>query len=119
MKKPSEISDYNERLGLGKNPDEKEIKSTYRKLALIYHPDKNPIGKKKESELEFIAISEAYESLIGKSNGREKDFGYYENSFYDNFKEYEEIFEMMKKSDSYAIRKIARITEIFVRGGMF
>ncbi len=47
MKKPSEISDYNERLGIGKNPNEKEIKSAYKKLALVYHPDKNPIKKRK------------------------------------------------------------------------
>lgn len=53
--------DYYELLGVTKNASEKEIKRAYRKLAMKYHPDKNPDDK--ESEAKFKEISEAYEVL--------------------------------------------------------
>ncbi|MDR2676619.1 MAG: molecular chaperone DnaJ [Endomicrobium sp.] len=53
--------DYYEILGINKAASADEIKSAYRKLALKYHPDKNPGNK--ESEEKFKAINEAYEVL--------------------------------------------------------
>ncbi|MFH1625045.1 MAG: J domain-containing protein [Pseudomonadota bacterium] len=53
--------DYYEILGLKRDASEKEIKSTYRKLARKYHPDVNP--DKKEAEEKFKEINEAYEVL--------------------------------------------------------
>ena len=52
--------DYYEILGLDKNASKADIKKAYRKLALKYHPDKNPT---KESEERFKEISEAYAVL--------------------------------------------------------
>lgn len=59
--------DYYEVLGVGKNADADEIKKAYRKLAIKYHPDKNPDDKAAEEK--FKAASEAYEVL---SNGEKK-----------------------------------------------
>jgi len=53
--------DYYEILGVGRNADENEIKGSYRKLALKYHPDRNPGDK--EAEESFKEAAEAYEVL--------------------------------------------------------
>lgn len=53
--------DYYEVLGVQKNADNSAIKSAYRKLALQYHPDRNPDNK--EAEEKFKEATEAYEVL--------------------------------------------------------
>ncbi len=54
-------ADYYETLAVGKNASGTEIKKAYRKLAMKYHPDKNPGDKKAEEQ--FKACTEAYEVL--------------------------------------------------------
>lgn len=54
--------DYYGILGVGRNATEDEIKKAYRKLAMKYHPDRNP-GKEKEANEKFKQINEAYEVL--------------------------------------------------------
>ena len=53
--------DYYEILGVGKAADAKEIKKAYRKVAIKYHPDKNPDDKAAEEK--FKEAAEAYEVL--------------------------------------------------------
>lgn len=65
--------DYYEVLGADKNADEAQLKSAYRKLAMKYHPDRNPDND--EAEGKFKEINEAYEIL----SDREK------RSLYDQF----------------------------------
>ena len=53
--------DYYEVLGIGRTAAEQEIKSAYRKLAMQYHPDRNPNNK--EAEEKFKEAAEAYSVL--------------------------------------------------------
>jgi molecular chaperone DnaJ len=53
--------DFYEILGVGKNATADEIKKAYRKVAIQFHPDKNPDNK--EAEEKFKEAAEAYEVL--------------------------------------------------------
>ena len=67
--------DYYEVLGVSKNASDDEIKKAYRKLAVKYHPDKNPGDK--EAEAKFKEISEAHEVLSDKQKrARYDQFGH-------------------------------------------
>ena len=54
----SDKRDYYEVLGVDRNASQEEIKKAYRKLAMKYHPDRNPDDK--EAEQKFKEINEAY-----------------------------------------------------------
>lgn len=66
---------YYEILNVSKTADDAEIKRSYRKLAMKYHPDRNPGDK--EAEVKFKEISEAYEILSDKQRrARYDQFGH-------------------------------------------
>jgi len=71
----AEKRDYYEVLGVSKNAEASEIKKAYRKLALQYHPDKNPGNK--EADEKFKEAAEAYDVLGNEEKRRRYDqFGH-------------------------------------------
>ena len=67
--------DYYEVLGVDKNADEQALKKAYRKLAMKYHPDRNPDNK--EAEEKFKEVNEAYEVLSDATKRQNYDqFGH-------------------------------------------
>jgi molecular chaperone DnaJ len=67
--------DYYEVLGIEKNASPDEIKRAYRRMAIKYHPDKNPGDK--EAEAKFKECAEAYEVLSDAEKRKQYDqFGH-------------------------------------------
>jgi molecular chaperone DnaJ len=94
--------DYYQILGIPKNASDSEIKKTYRKLAIQYHPDRNE--GKKEAEEKFKEIAEAYGVLsdpskrqlydqFGKDGLRGAGFSTGFSSVEDIFSSFGSIFE--------------------------
>lgn len=73
------MEDLYEILGVAKTASQAEIKSAYRKLAVKYHPDKNPGDKAAEEK--FKKISAAYDVLSDETKRRQYDsYGSYATS---------------------------------------
>ncbi len=67
--------DFYNVLGVSKTASDKEIKKAYKKLAMQYHPDKNPDDA--AAEAKFKEIKEAYEVLTNKEKRQQYDqFGH-------------------------------------------
>ncbi|KAH7529166.1 hypothetical protein FEM48_Zijuj05G0155600 [Ziziphus jujuba var. spinosa] len=55
--------DYYNILKVNRNASDDDLKKSYKRLAMIWHPDKNPASKRPEAENKFKQISEAYDVL--------------------------------------------------------
>jgi curved DNA-binding protein len=134
----TDFKDYYQILGVNKSTSTDEIKKKFRKLALKYHPDRNPGDK--VAEAKFKEISEAYEVLgdedkrkkydqfgqywkqaeassspWGNSGGVNQDFGGFDFSQYGNFEEF--INELLGKfSTGGATSDRSATTNPFQRG---
>jgi DnaJ-class molecular chaperone len=88
---------YYDILEIPKNSNENTIKKAYHKLALKWHPDKNP-DNKNEAEIKFKEISEAYEILSDPQKKEHYDkYGEYNDNNQNNqnnFKKHNDIFNM-------------------------
>ena len=62
------MNNYYEILGVSKDATQDDIKKAYRKLAIQYHPDKNPEGDEK-----FKQIAEAYDTVGDENKRRDYD----------------------------------------------
>ena len=71
--KKSKRKDYYKILGVEKDAGDNEIKKAYRKLAIIWHPDKNP--ENEEAAEKFKEIGEAYETLSDAQKRERYDSG--------------------------------------------
>ena len=63
--------DYYQILSVSRNATKEEIKKAYRKLAMQYHPDRNP-GREKWANEKFKEINEAF-SVLG-DRGKERQY---------------------------------------------
>ena len=84
------MKNYYEILGVSKDATAEEIKKSYRKLSLQYHPDKNPNGEEK-----FKEISEAYNILGDTEKKKQYDMG--GSSFNDMFSGQGDPFDIFEK----------------------
>jgi len=91
--------DYYKILKIVKTASQDDIKRSYRKLALQYHPDKNP-DNREEAEIQFKKISEAYEVLSDETRRRNYDLygndipinNQYQHGFHDPFELFRQFF---------------------------
>ncbi|MGC9071003.1 MAG: DnaJ C-terminal domain-containing protein [Elusimicrobiales bacterium] len=111
----AEYKDYYQILGVSRDATQDEIKSAFRKLAMKYHPDKNPGNK--EAEAKFKEINEAYEVLSDPQKKRLYDslgpnwqhgqnfepppdfsgssFKFYTSGDFSNFEGFSDFFKML------------------------
>jgi molecular chaperone DnaJ len=71
----SSMGDYYKELGLHRHATSNDIRTAYKRLALIWHPDRN---KAKDAEEKLKKIKHAYDFLIDENQRREYDRTYSE-----------------------------------------
>jgi len=102
----AEKSSYYKVLGVEKDADAKAIKAAYRKMALKWHPDKNP-DDRANAEVKFREVAEAYEVLSDPEKRKRYDHGGDDPSGFEfsgfGFKDAKDLFkEMFGDEDPFA-----------------
>jgi DnaJ-class molecular chaperone len=110
-------TDYYKALGVDKNASPEEIKKAFRKLAVKYHPDRNPNDKVAEDK--FKDINEAYAVLSDPKKKEEYDT-YGSNGFHKQYSQ-EDIFRGFDFGNAYKDMGAGGGDDIFSRlfGGGF
>jgi DnaJ-class molecular chaperone len=93
------MTNYYELLKLDKNSSIEEIKKSYKKLALKYHPDRN-IDNIEENESKFKLITEAYEVLSDPKKKQEYDNPHLQMSHSNIHMDLNNIFKQMNQMNS-------------------
>lgn len=74
------FQEYYNLLEIDNNASNEDIKKAYRKMAIKYHPDKNP-DNKEEAEQKFKEVSKAYEVLTNKEKYINNSFQHHHANF--------------------------------------
>ena len=86
---------YYDILELPDNSSDNDVKRAYRKLAVKYHPDKNP-DNRETAEEKFKQVAEAYEILTNKDKYKSKMM--FETNQFNNFVDPDELFAQIFKN---------------------
>jgi curved DNA-binding protein len=118
-----DYKDYYKILGVERKASTDEIRSAYRKLAMKYHPDKNPGDKKAEDK--FKEINEAYQVLSDEQKRAHYDrLG----SAYSNFRtgggrpgdfQWDEWFQQQQAAGQRSGQRGGNVDDMFGGGGNF
>ncbi|XP_061091423.1 dnaJ homolog subfamily B member 6-like [Conger conger] len=100
------MMDYYHILGVPEKASSEDIKKAYRKLALKWHPDKNP-DNKEQAEKKFKEIAEAYEVLsdgsrredYDRNDRRDADFGHPSAFWSTSFRDPNDVFRDFFQDD--------------------
>jgi curved DNA-binding protein len=115
-----EFKDYYKIMGVEKTATQSEINKAYRKLALKYHPDKNPDNKQAEDK--FKQLSEAYEVLKDPEKRKKYDmlganWKQYQQGGSSNANDWFRNYQNSQQGDSYQFT--GSFDDLFGKSGNF